>query len=185
MNAAKVRELVVASLKGKTNAEDRVYSPRDWPTTGAEYPCIIVQTPFDEKHSLGRNVPQFNTVTTVLITGRLEEFDSEGSETADGAIRAELALEALREQIYRAVINSYDLTRQIQQFIEIKSTIVINSEGEGHIGELLVELKIEYYQGPEEFYPVDADPLIGIDINVQMPDGSPEHHVSIDLTNQE
>ena len=181
MNAAVVRELVAVALKGRTNAEDRVYSPRDWPTTGTEYPCIIVQTPFDHKRSLGRNVPQFNTVTTVLVTGRLEAFDSEDSDAADGAIKAELALEALREQIERAVINSYDLTRQIQQFLEIKSTIEINAEGEGHLGQLLVELQIEYYQGPEEFYPVDGDPLTGIDINIQQPDGSPEHHVSIDL----
>lgn len=182
MNAAIVRELVVAALKGKTNAEDRVYSPQDWPTTNTEYPCIIVQTPFDEKHSLGRNVPQFNTVTTVRITGRLEEFDEEDR---NGAIKAELALEALREQVERAVINSYELTRQIQQFLNIRSQINISAAGEGHMAQLLMDLDIEYYQGPEEFYPVDADPLTGIDINVQMPDGSPEHHVSIDLTNQE
>lgn len=179
MNAARVRELVVAALKGKTNAEDRVYSPQDWPTTGAEYPCIIVQTPFDHKKSLGRNVPQFNTVTTVRVTGRLEEFDGED---LDGAIKAELALEALREQIERAVINSYELTRQIQQFSEVRSQIDISAAGEGHMAQLLMDIDIEYYQGPEEFYPVDGDPLTGIDINIQQPDGSPEHHVSIDLT---
>lgn len=179
MNAARVRELVVAALKGKTNAEDRVYSPQDRPTTGAEYPCIIVQTPFDHKKSLGRNVPQFNTVTTVRVTGRLEEFDGED---LDGAIKAELALEALREQIERAVINSYELTRQIQQFPEVRSQIVISAAGEGHMAQLLMDIDIEYYQGPEEFYPVDGDPLTGIDINIQQPDGSPEHHVSIDLT---
>ncbi|EPG9560530.1 ATP-binding protein, partial [Morganella morganii] len=95
------------------------------------------------------------------------------------------ALEALREQIERAVINSYELTRKIQQFLNIRSQINISAAGEGHMAQLLMDLDIEYYQGPEEFYPVDADPLTGIDISVQMPDGSPEHHVSIDLTNQE
>ncbi|MEY0544248.1 ATP-binding protein [Providencia rettgeri] len=179
MNAARVRELVVAALKGKTNAEDRVYSPLDWSTTNEEYPCIIVQTPFDEKHSLGRNVPQFNTVTTVRITGRLEEFDEEDQ---NGAIKAELALEALREQIERAVINSYELTRQIQQFLNIRSQINISAAGEGHMAQLLMDLDIEYYQGPEEFYSIDADPLTGIDINVQQPDGTPQHHINIDLT---
>lgn len=179
MNAARVRELVVAALKGKTNAEDRVYSPQDRPTTGAEYPCIIVQTPFDHKKSLGRNVPQFNTVTTVRVTGRLEEFDGED---LDGAIKAELALEALREQIERAVINNYELTRQIQQFSEVRSQIDISAAGEGHMAQLLMDIDIEYYQGPEEFYPIDAEPLTSIDINVQMPDGSPEHHVITDLT---
>ncbi|MGO2334296.1 ATP-binding protein [Providencia sp.] len=179
MNAAQIRELVVNALKGRTAAENRVYSPMDWSTVNADYPCIIVQTPFDHKKSLGRNVPQFNTVTTVRITGRLEEFDGDD---LDGAMKAELALEALREEIERAVINSYELTRQIQQFLEIRSQIDISAGGEGHLAQLLMDLDIEYYQGPEEFYPIDADPLTGIDINVQQPDGTPEHHIKIDLT---
>ncbi|MBQ0266784.1 ATP-binding protein [Providencia huaxiensis] len=179
MNAAQIRELVVNSLKGKTAAENRVYSPMDWSTVNADYPCIIVQTPFDHKKSLGRNVPQFNTITTVRVTGRLEEFDGDD---LDGAMKAELALEALREEIERAVINSYELTRQIQQFIEIRSQISMSAEGEGHLAQLLMDLDIEYYQGPEEFYPIDADPLTGIDINVQQPDGIPQHHINIDLT---
>lgn len=179
MNAAQIRELVVNSLKGKTAAENRVYSPMDWSTVNADYPCIIVQTPFDHKKSLGRNVPQFNTVTTVRVTGRLEEFDGDD---LDGAMKAELALEALREEIERAVINSYELTRQIQQFLEIRSQIDISAGGEGHLAQLLMDLDIEYYQGPEEFYPIEADPLTGMDINVQQPDGTPEHHIKIDLT---
>ncbi len=179
MNAAQIRELVVNALKGRTAAENRVYSPMDWSTVNADYPCIIVQTPFDHKKSLGRNAPQFNTVTTVRITGRLEEFDGDD---LDGAMKAELALEALREEIERAVINSYELTRQIQQFLEIRSQIDISAGGEGHLAQLLMDLDIEYYQGPEEFYPIDADPLTGIDINVQQPDGTPEHHIKIDLT---
>ncbi len=179
MNAAQIRELVVNSLKGRTAAENRVYSPMDWSTVNADYPCIIVQTPFDHKKSLGRNVPQFNTVTTVRVTGRLEEFDGDD---LDGAMKAELALEALREEIERAVINSYELTRQTQQFLEIRSQIDISAGGEGHLAQLLMDLDIEYYQGPEEFYPIDADPLAGIDINVQQPDGTPEHHIKIELT---
>lgn len=76
------------------------------------------------KHRLIKNhwavTYQFNTITTVRVTGRLEEFDGDD---LDGAMKAELALEALREEIERAVINSYELTRQIQQFIEIRSQI--------------------------------------------------------------
>ncbi len=106
------------------------------------------------------------------MTGRLEEFDGGG---LDGAMKAELALEALREEIERAVINSYELTRQIQQFIEIRSQIDISAGGEGHIAQLLMDLDIEYYQGPEEFYPIEAEPLTGIDINIQQPDGTPQH----------
>ncbi|CQJ47692.1 hypothetical protein [Yersinia enterocolitica] len=180
MNTAQVRQLVVAAILGKTDAENRVYSPRDWPTTEEMYPVILVQTPIEEKQSLGRNAPQFNTITTVRITGRLQELDSENEN--DGANKAELALERLREQIERAVINSYDLTRQTQQFARVRSTIDLDSAGEGHLAQLLMELDIEYYQGPEDFYPIVGDPLLGIDITMAMPDGTTEPVVSIDLS---
>ncbi len=179
MNAAALRGLVISALTGTTDALDRVYSPRDWPTSEDMYPAILVQTPFDVKNSLGRNVPQFTTVTTVRITGRLQELDDLDQD--NGAVKAEEALEQLREQIERAVINSYDLTRQIQQFLQMRSTIDISAGGEGHTAQLLMELDIEYYQGPEEFYPIEADPLQGIDVTLIEPDGTPEVGVTIDL----
>ncbi|EHD21320.1 MULTISPECIES: hypothetical protein [Brenneria] len=178
MNAAGIRALVVAALQGKTSAEDRVYSPRDWPTTEDMYPVILVQTPMDVKDSLGRNAPQFNTVTTVRITGRLQELDGDSD---DGAAKAEAALETLREQIERAVINSYDLTRQTQQFLQVRSTIDVDASGEGHLAQLLMEIDIEYYQGPEDFYPIETHTLEGIDVTVKMPAGTTEPIVKIDL----
>ncbi len=171
--------LVIEALKNKTDAADRVYSPRDWHTTADMYPVLLVQTPIDVKNSLGRNVPQFNTVTTVRITGRLQELDDEAED--NGAEKAEEALEQLREQVERAVINSYELTRKIQQFLQVRSTIDVDAGGEGHTAQLLMELDIEYYQGPEEFYEIDASPLEGIDVTISMPDGTPEPLVKIDL----
>ncbi|AYW93903.1 ATP-binding protein [Yersinia pseudotuberculosis] len=179
MNTAQVRQLVVAAILGKTDAENRVYSPRDWPTTEEMYPVILVQTLMEEKQSLGRNAPQFNTITTVRITGRLQELD--GEHLDDGANKAYLALERLREQIERAVINSYDLTRQTQQFARVRSTIDLDSAGEGHLAQLLMELDIEYYQGPEDFYPINADQLEGMDITIAMPDGTTDPLVSINF----
>ncbi|WP_422645793.1 hypothetical protein [Yersinia ruckeri] len=93
------------------------------------YPVLLIQTLIEEKQSLGRNAPQFNTITTVRITGRLQEFDSELAD--DGAVKAELALERLRDQVERAVINSYELTRKIQQFARVRSTIDIDSSAKG------------------------------------------------------
>ena len=179
MNAAQIRQLVVDALTGETDAGGEVFSPRDLPTTRDMYPILLVQTPFDHKHSLGRNAPQFTTVTTVRISGRVQEYDGEIED--DGAMVAELALEKLREQVERAVINSYALTKVIQQFREIRSTIDVNAEGEAHLGQLLYEIDIEYYQGPEDFYPVESVPLAGIDIRVQMPDGTPAPGANINL----
>ncbi|MBC8946795.1 ATP-binding protein [Xenorhabdus indica] len=178
MNASTVRHLVVQALTGKTDAQSRVYSPRDWSTRSDDYPCILVQTPFDHKKSHGRNAPQFDTITTVRVTGRLEAFDSE---SGNGAEQAELALEALREQIERAVINSYALTKEIQQFAEIRSQIDIDASGEGHLAQLLMDIDIEYYQGPEDFYPIEANPLEGIDVTIAMPEHTPEPHIRINL----
>ena len=108
-----------------------------------------MQTPIDVKNSLGRNVPQFNTVTTVRITGRLQELDDAAED--NGAEKAEEALEQLREQVERAVINSYELTRKIQQFLQVRSTIDVDASGEGHTAQLLMELDIEYYRAPKSF----------------------------------
>lgn len=178
MNTATIRQLVVDALREKTNAGDRVYSPRSWPTVDGDYPCILVQTPFEHKKSLGRNAPQFYTVTTVRVTGRLQEFDGDKN---DGAQKAEEQLEQLREQIERAIINSYELTRQTQQYLEVRSQIDIDAGGEGHIAQLLMDFDIEYYQGPEDFYPIESVPLEGVDINLSQPEGTPPHHVNTDL----
>jgi hypothetical protein len=59
------------------------------------------------------------------------------------------------------VINSYELTRNIQKYAEVRSTIDVDADGEAHMGQLLIEIDIEHYQGPEDFYPVDTVPLAG------------------------
>lgn len=179
MNASAIRQMVVAALKDKTAAADRVYSPRDWATSADLYPSLLVQTPFDHKKAQGRNTPAFTSLTTVRITGRVQEYDSET--TDDGAMRAEVALEDLREQVERAVINSYELTRKIQKYAEVRSTIDVDADGEAHMGQLLIEIDIEHYQGPEDFYPVDLTPLDGIDIAIEMPDGTPRPALKINL----
>ncbi|KAA0547763.1 ATP-binding protein [Citrobacter braakii] len=179
MNAAEIRGLVVTALTGKTDAGDRVFSPRDWSTAPDMYPVLLVQTPFDHKRAQGRNVPSFTTITTVRITGRIQEYDGETDD--DGAIKAELALEELRDQVERAVINSYELTRKVQKYAEIRSTINVDADGEAHAGQLIYELDIEYYQGPEDFFPVQSTPLAGIDIEVEMPDGTTRPGISINL----
>ncbi|HHL0959920.1 TPA: ATP-binding protein [Serratia marcescens] len=178
MNARELRALAVKALMGKTLAAQRVYAPRDWSTRDDDYPLLLVQTLYEEKYSLGRNAPQFNTVTTLQIAARIAEFDGEFD---DGAMKAQLQLETLKEEIERCLINSYELTRQIQQFKQVRSKIDLNATGDGHIGQLLVEMDIEYYQGPEYFYPIEAEPLKGVDIRLAMPDGTVTPGIDIDL----
>lgn len=178
MNASIIRSLVVSALTGQTLAEDRVYSPRDWPTTLADYPVLLVQTPYEEKQSMGRNAPQFTTFTTIRISGRVEEFDGE---ELDGAIRAEALLETLREQLDQTVVNSYELTRKIQQFKSIRSAINVNAAGDGHAGQLTYEIDVEYFQGPDDFFPVTPTPIDEMAITIAMPDGTTEPVVVVPL----
>ncbi|CAK7026101.1 ABC transporter permease [Saezia sanguinis] len=179
MNSAGIRELVTAALVGKTAAQDRVYSPRDWPTHTEIFPVLLVSTPFEKKSSLGRNAPQFNTVTTVAVSGRVIAYDKEDG--TSGVALATDAVEALRDQIHVAVINNPALMQEIQQFISVDTQTVVDAEGEGHVGQVLVHFHIEYYQGPEDFYPVEAVPLKTIEIKQKYPDGTTPTGLTIEL----
>jgi hypothetical protein len=196
MNAITLIELVVTALMGKTNAGNNVFSPLSWSTFANTYPAILVQTIYDEKHSLGPNAPQFTTTTTVLIAVQMQQPAGTTSTTSassttsttgatstvnKGAITAQPALEAIREQAEQAVINSYDLTRQIQQFKSIRSRMDLSTCSAGQIVQLFMEMDIEYYQGPEDFYPVASVPLAGIDTTIVMPANTTEPVVTINL----
>ena len=196
MNAITLIELVVTALMGKTNAGNNVFSPLSWSTFANTYPAILVQTIYDEKHSLGPNAPQFTTTTTVLIAVQMQQPAGTTSTTSassttsttgatstvnEGAITAQPALEAIREQAEQAVINSYDLTRQIQQFKSIRSRMDLSTCSAGQIVQLFMEMDIEYYQGPEDFYPVASVPRAGIDTTIVMPANTTEPVVTINL----
>ncbi len=178
MNAAQIRQLAAAALRGKTDAEDRIYLTETWPIT--TYPAILLQTPLEVKESIGRNAPQFKTITTLRISGHIQLSEGEDQVTV-----APSALERLCEQIQRAVINSYDLTRQIQQFAKVRTTMGIYTaatRSEPSLAEVKVELDLEYYQGPEDFFPLEATQLAGIDVTINMPDGAPEPLIAITLS---
>ncbi|WP_392563206.1 hypothetical protein RHO12_12685 (plasmid) [Orbus sturtevantii] len=177
MNSNTIREMFVTALHGNTEAKNRVYSPKDWATYDAHYPVILVTTPLESKNSLGRNIPQFNTVTTVQVLARVSTIDDFTSGDFQSLFNAEL----IKEQIEKAIINSYELTRNIQQFLSVKSQIQSNALGEEHITELLMLFDVEYYQGPECFYDVDSSNLTGIDIQVKQPEATISPVTKIDL----
>lgn len=172
MNAAQIRQLAATALMGKTDAEDRIYSTDVWPVTF--YPAILLQTPVEVKESIGRNAPQFKTITTLRISGHIQLNEAENRVT-----EAASALERLCEQIQRAVINSYELTRQIQQFVKVRTTVDIDTRSEQHFAQVKVELDLEYYQGPEDFFPLETPPLEGIDVTLHMSDGTTEPLIAI------
>ncbi|CNH58311.1 putative ATP-binding protein [Yersinia massiliensis] len=172
MNAAQVRQLAAAALLEKTDAEDRIYSTDTWPAT--TYPAILLQTPIEVKESIGRNAPQFKTTTTLRISGHIQMSESDNRIT-----EAASALERLCEQIQRAVINSYELTRQIQQFAKVRTTMGIDTSNEYTFATVKIEFDLEYYQGPEDFFPLESHPLQGMDVTIDMPDGTTDPLIAI------
>lgn len=150
--------LVADALLNKTVAAARVYTPRTWPTTADEMPVLLVQSPSEEKVSEGRVTAQsFTVLATIRIVGRI--YAKAGAGDA-GAIAAQAALGVLKRQIAIAVINDYEIRRHIQQYKFVRSMARVDSQQGGLVfGELVMDLGLEFYQGPEDFAPVEGDPL--------------------------
>jgi hypothetical protein len=141
--------LMVTALLGKTGAANQVFLPRDWPDDLGVMPILRLTTPTERKQSLGRSgAQQFTVVATVRVLGRLTAPAQNGDA---GAAAVLTALGVLQRQIEVAVINSYDLTLLIQQIAFVEATNRVTSEAKQHVGELVMDFGLEFYQGPEDF----------------------------------
>ncbi len=185
---AELRQLAVAALKGATPAGDRVYPARTWPTNQGDYPLIYLHAPVEEKEGLGRNgAPQYNVTATLRIAVRVEvqELPRNG-----GAEVATVELEDFQRRIERILINNPAIMQRVQQFPFIRSEIFDDGEAESNLAELVMDVGIEFYQGPEYFYPIDdqPDPGEGFDAATEIAAISPvnpllEVGVTHDLVN--
>ena len=140
-----------------TIAGAKVYLPRDWPIQLNDFPVLLLQMTQEDKESLGRQgAQQFTTTLTVRITGHVA---AKAAAADGGAGVAEAALWALKRQIELAVICFTPIERQIQQIAFVRSSVGIDSSGAQHVGQLRVEMGLEFYEGPENFYPPEVDDL--------------------------
>jgi hypothetical protein len=155
--------LAVEALIGNTDAGAMVYAPRDWPTFDNTYPVLFVSDPEEQGDSLGPNAPQFNVVTTLVIEAR-----SQASPVGDdqGAAFVFDQLEGMRDQIKRALINYTPLMKQLQQFSFFRSRITNDASGDQHLGRLVFEIGLEFYQGPEDFYPYPLNTVDELHLHV-------------------
>ncbi|WP_234407526.1 phage tail protein [Pseudomonas bohemica] len=150
-------------LKGVTLAGDNVFSARTWATWKGVYPVLFLQSPIEDMESLGRNgAPQFTVTTTLVISARVEVKTLPRNA---GAAQATLELEQIQNQIKIALINYSPLMSQLQQYPFIRSEISVSSEGESELAELVMQIGLEFYQGPEDFYPVPTTALEQMDIS--------------------
>lgn len=176
-DSAALQDGVVEAIRtGPTAAGANVYSPRTWPTKPDVMPIVLVQSPTEEKTSLGRSgASQFNVVTTVRVVGRVYAKVA-GDDAA--AVAALAAVGVLQRQIEVAVINNQDLRALgVQQFSFVRIVTQVKTEGEFTFGELVMDFGLEFYQGPEDFHPLASDPMAEIAIyadlvNVFSPSGT-------------
>lgn len=164
--SSELRLLAVEGLMGKTLAGTRVYSARTMATWKGEYPMLYLHSPVEDMESLGRNGgPQFTVTTTLAISARVQEKNLPRN---GGAALVLLDLETIQHQIKMALINYPPLMSRLQQYPFIRSEMHESGEGELDLGELVMQIGMEFYQGPEDFYPFAPDTLEQVNITADL-----------------
>ncbi len=153
-----IQAAVVTALTGATVAGANVISPRSWRTPAALMPLLMVQSPSEQKTSLGRSgAAQYNCRVSLRLVGRIY-LKVQADDAAAAAALAAIGL--LQRQIEVALINNTALRQAgVQQFSSVRIINDVKTEGELVFGELVMDLGLEFYQGPEDFYPIDGDAI--------------------------
>lgn len=150
-----VREVVLALKAGDTDAQDRVFTPGDWPTRPNTWPVLRVMALRDRKESLGRASILFTVTTTIRIT--LQAW-SPGQPADVGGQYADDRLWDLQRQVEIAVINNPAFNGAIQQYPTVDSQFAVDASGALQLAEMVMDIGFEYVQGPEDFYPTPTAP---------------------------
>lgn len=150
-------ERLALLMVGKTDAGGHVTLGRTWPFKVDVLPAIVVN-PFyrEDRRSLGKSAPQFDTVTTVVLRARTT---AKGEADDAGGLALARALERLKRQIERTVVNAYRLMLDIEEFPTITAEFVFSTEGEQNVGELIMTIAMAFPEGPEDFAPYEVDVL--------------------------
>lgn len=151
-----------AILQANTDAGNRVFKPGDWPTQDGQYPIIKMRLVHEDRQSIGRSGAfEFTTVATIRIAA---EVSGLASVDDIGATGVETQLWALKRQIEVALVNSYPLTRLIQNIPTMTSQLAFNSDAATHIAGVQIDFSLEFYEGPENFAPVESVDLTQVTI---------------------
>lgn len=146
-----------------TDGQDRVFRPGDWPAQPDQYPIWKLRVVRESKQSIARSgAPEFIVTTTVRAIG---EVSAPADVDDAGAGAAEASLWRLKAQGEAAIINSYPLTASIQQIASVESQLAYTSQSETHLAGVQIDLALEFFQGPEDFAPIESDPLTDLTVD--------------------
>ncbi|AUT47010.1 hypothetical protein [Achromobacter sp. AONIH1] len=176
-----LRLLAVDALKDATTAGANVYSPRDLATWDGDYPMLVVTAPQEDGQGLGRiGAPQFNVTTTLRVLGRVQRAAEDDDQAA---ARLYEDLEAMRDQVKRAIINHPAIMGLLQQYPFFRSAIdeAAREDSGLHQGQVVVDIGMEFFQGPDDFYQEPYPGLAVVQAQVSMPDGTEFPGATINL----
>lgn len=164
VDAGAIEEEAMRLLVGQTVADNRVFSPLDWDTYDGEYPVALVRVTQEDGVSPGegRSAAQFVVTADLQITGRLQGKASVGDA---GATVLRRQLRAFERQIKQALVNHPDLMGGLQGMPYLRSKADFNGEGAQHLAEVDIHIGLEYFAGPEDFYPIPVLPLADARLN--------------------
>lgn len=183
-----LRLLSAEGLKGKTIAGNNVFVARTWSTWDGNYPILYLHSPDEDMDSLGTvSAPQFTVTATIRVSARVQVKNLPRN---GGAAVAQAQLEDMQQQIKMALINFPPLMRRLQQYPFVRSHFRDNGEGETELAELVMDIGMEFYQGPEDFYPLEVNttstPVLdpAAEIAALQPIAPLQHmNITTDLTN--
>ena len=168
---ATLRGLAVTALMNATTlAGNRVYSPRAWNIGPELLPALEVFTPADDKQSQGSvTAPAFTTTITLVIIGTVKTLASD--EAAPATVQTQG--EQLEEQVLKAIINDYALTKELQQYPYVNTKTEISAEGDYIFYKFVTTIGLETYEPPDNFAPVVANAINEVDLTLAKADGTP------------
>jgi hypothetical protein len=153
-------------LTDTTAASGNVYGPGDWSTWDGGYPYIRVRPLREHKESQGNGGINFEVTSIIRVTARVS---SPAMSSDAGAAAAEAALWALGRQIEVAVINAYSLKAyQLSEFPFVDTQVAVSAEGNEHYAELVMDIAMQFYQGPEAFAQAPQIALTQITIDTDL-----------------
>lgn len=154
--AADVQDGVASALAGRTAADQRIAIPGDLPTQPGQFPILKVRTFAESKQSTGRGSIAFLTLVTIRVTGEVSEPVDIDDDILVAPIQAKLL--ALKEQVERAVINSYPLFGIVQQLVSVQTQFAYVANATRLAG-IQSDYTFEIFQTADDFAPLETSPI--------------------------
>ncbi|HWF01555.1 MAG TPA: hypothetical protein VG248_17265 [Caulobacteraceae bacterium] len=161
-----LRDITARILKGATPAGPRVFTPGDLPTWDGEYPVIRVYSPRERRTSKGKGGSAlYDVIATIRIVLTVQ---APPDATTWGQMEVEGLLEPIEQQLLQLLVNNPELRTRTSQFSEIDSQAVFSADGLENLGELQLDIDMDFDAGPESSWNPGAPPLTEVAVAFEL-----------------